>query len=1047
MNKDFTTSLRTAPVMFRCLIGLAALSGYLTLISADTHCLHAAEIDFLRDIEPILKRNCYRCHAGEHQEAGLLLDRVGGLIGTADSAEPIVAPHRPDNSLLFQRVTDDHVGDVMPLDGKPLDTASIELIRVWIELGAVLPEDWKPGEHWAYLAAQTPAIPDLDENVSAITRNPIDHFIAAKLARESLSISAVAEPATLARRVSLALTGLPATPQQLRRLQQQPTNAAYEALVDELLAAPTFGQHWARHWLDLARYADSNGFQADQLRDAWAYRDWVVDALNADMPFDQFVIEQLAGDLLPDANDSNRIATGFHRTPTCNVEAGVHPEANRVNQVFDRVNTTATVFLGTTLECAQCHDHKYDPFTQTDYYQMFAYFNNTPLEVKQTAGVTYDFVGPKMSLPMTAGDASELEMLQLQLSKLKEQRAGLSDERDFESWLTATKQSLLEDRAKWVTPQPRFHLNTQETSSIQEDQSVLLGGDLPTRSVCRFEYELDATEHSGAILGVRIDALRDPSLPGGGPGRGDEERTNFVLHELTATIQTLDGDHRNVVLGDAKASFSQAGYDVTRAIDSDTKTGWAVAPQFKKEHWAEFRTIEPPLVSEQQTLAITLVQNYGSGRVMGRPKVSLLIGSPLSVNLNDEIIELIQQPKPLNKKQRQQLQDFYADSAPKAAELDREIKNVQTAIQRIEPPTTLVMTEMDAARETFIMQRGDYLAKGDTVSAGTPKSLHPLDEALPKNRLGLAKWITDPDNPLLSRVTVNRFWMQLFGRGIVTTPEDFGTQSEPPSHPDLLDWLSLEFQNNGWSVKQLLKTIVMSATFRQDSRLTSELLECDPDNVLLARGPRFRLPAEMIRDNALAISGLLSMKAGGPPVMPYQPDGIWRAVGRNQPKWQAAEDEHRYRRGIYVVWKRSAPYPSFVTFDAPDRASCTVRRPQTNTPLQALVLLNDQAYAEAAMALATRMIRESPSSDPAAIVNTGYTLATAQTAEKDVMNILVDLYEREHESMIANPVAAKARCEVLPVSFQKSNGQTTELAAWYAVASVLLNLDVTITFH
>ncbi len=814
MNKVASTSLRIIPAMFRCLIEAVALASCVALISTTTDRLHAAEIDFLRDIQPILKRNCYRCHAGEHQEAGLLLDRVDSLMGTSDSAELILVPHRPDESLLVQRIADDHAGDIMPLDGNPLDATSIELIRVWIEQGAALPDDWATGEHWAYAAARSPTIPELDQYSSAIARNPIDHFIAARLASENLRMSAVADPATLARRVSLALTGLPATPQQLREFQQQPTNAAYEALVDELLATPAFGQHWARHWLDLARYADSNGFQADQLRDAWAYRDWVIDALNADMPFDQFVIEQLAGDLLPNANESNRIATGFHRTPTCNVEAGVQPEANRVNQVFDRVNTTATVFLGTSLECAQCHDHKYDPFTQADYYRMFAYFNNTPLEVKQTAGVTYDFVGPKMTLTMEADAALQLETLQSQLVKLKEKH-----------------------------------------------------------------------------------------------------------------------------------------------------------------------------------------------------------------------------------------QDFDVASDPKAAELERKIKKVQAAIQRIEPPTTLVMTEIDAARETFIMQRGDYLAKGETVSTGTPDSLHPLDESLPKNRLGLAKWITDPGNPLLSRVTVNRFWMQLFGRGIVTTPEDFGTQSEPPSHPELLDWLSLEFQNNGWSVKQLLKTIVMSATFRQDSRLTSELLERDPDNVLLARGPRYRLPAEMIRDNALAVSGLLSMKAGGPPVMPYQPDGIWRAVGRNQPKWQAAEDEHRYRRGIYVVWKRSAPYPSFVTFDAPDRASCTVSRPRTNTPLQALVLLNDQAYTEAAMALATRMIRESPLSDPAEIIKTGYTIATAQTADERAIGMLVDLYQQELANMIATPTDAKARYEVLPVHFQDSSVQTTELAAWYAVASVLLNLDVTITLH
>ncbi|MEM9585932.1 MAG: PSD1 and planctomycete cytochrome C domain-containing protein [Planctomycetota bacterium] len=996
-------------------------------------------VDFVRDVQPILRQHCDRCHGQVNQEASLTLATADGLLGVADSDETIVVPGKADASLLMSRMTDADVGDLMPLDSEPLGPGEIDVVRRWIEQGAAMPDAMEPETHWAYVRPKRPHPP---ESTSSWARNPIDRFVEAQLHVVGFEPSVDADAATLARRAALALTGLPATLQQIEALEAGPTDENYDDLVDELIRSPAFGQHWARHWLDLARYADSNGYQADQLRDAWAYRDWVVDALNAGMPFDQFVTEQLAGDLLPDPNVSTRIATGFHRTPTCNVEAGVHPESNRVQQVFDRVNTTATVFLGSTLECAQCHDHKYDPFTQKDYYQLFAYFNNTPIEVEKDAGVQYDFVGPKMSLPLTAQQEQRIAELTAERAAIEDRRDRLIAGQDLDAWIDKTTQALAKGAAKWVTPTPRFSTAANESFEIQEDGSVLLTGSVPSSSVYRFEFELV----DGVVSAIRLDTLRHDQLPGGGPGRGDAVRTNFVLNELEVAAASKEQVDR-WALGEAKASFSQQGWRVDGAIDGNPKTGWAIAPRFSDGHWAEFRVLDPQRLSDDQKLVITLDQHFGRGRVIGRPKVSLLVGPPETVGLPPKILEALTAGGTRSAQQIEELKTFHANQDPVIKRLKAKIDAIDQQLVAIEPPTTLVMVETDQPRESFVMQRGDYLAQGEEVDVGTPQALHPLDSQLPKNRLGLAQWLVSTDNPLLARVTVNRLWAQMFGRALVTTQEDFGTQSDPPSHPELLDWLAVEFQESGWSIKHLIRLIAHSSTFRQASVMDSMQREQDAGNKWLSRGPRFRMPAETIRDNALAIAGLLSTKRTGPPIMPYQPDGIWRAVGRNQPKWSASATEDRFRRGLYVVWKRGAPYPSFVTFDAPDRASCTVKRARTNTPLQALVLLNDQAYAEAAIAFAQRVLKESPSADPETIARHAYRLATGKQAKNETVDVLVDLYVRESDRITANPDMATQRISVLPVAFRDSELDAKQVAAWFSVTSTLLNLDETITLN
>ncbi|MCB1092168.1 MAG: DUF1549 domain-containing protein, partial [Verrucomicrobiae bacterium] len=735
-------------------------------------------------------------------------------------------------------------------------------------------------KHWAY---EKPVRAELLPSVKAQVKNEIDRFVFAKLESESLAPSPEAAPETLLRRVSLDLTGLPPSPEELDRFLAEwksDPEAAYAGAVDRLLKSERFGERWARPWLDLARYADSNGFQADQLRDSWAYRDWVIGALNQNMPFDRFTIEQLAGDLLPDATVEQKIATGFHRTVTCNVEAGVHPEENRVNQVVDRVNTTGTVWLGSTIECAQCHDHKYDPFSMADYYSIFAYFNNTPVEVENPSGkgVSFDFYGPKMELPLDAAKQTERASLTAKLDELKGRQKTLAaaNEKDRAEW----ESRLLASAAKapvWETLEIEDFSGTGgETWERLEDGSLLVKGELPKQTT----YTVKAWTKVNGIRAVKIEALTHESLPDQGPGRGD--RPNIIVNEVRLAAATGGGKDEPVALHGAEADFSQNNWDVGGAIDGDPKTGWAINPEFGKDHWMTVRTGGPIPSNENGTLlTLALDQNYGGGRTIGRLRVSVTADEPAAPDLPEDLTAILKKPAgKRSAKDKKTLDEQFAKANPKLLALNREIAGVEKALKAVEPDTTLVMVEMDESRETHVMTRGNYLAPAEKVGARTPAALHPLDPALPKNRLGFAKWLMDRENPLVARVTVNRWWNEIFGHGLVGTLEDFGAQGDPPSHPELLDWLAVEFMDSGWDMKHVLRLMVTSAVYRQSSRVTPELLEKDPANVLYARGPRFRMSAEMIRDNGLAVAGLLSTRMGGKPIMPYQPPGLWRQIGR-----------------------------------------------------------------------------------------------------------------------------------------------------------------------
>ncbi len=890
-------------------------------------------------------------------------------------------------------------------------------------------------DHWAYRLPTRLALP-----VDRQAEHPVDAFVRARLADEGMETAPRAEPARLLRRVYLDLIGLPPTVEEVDAFLADPSDEAFARVVDRLLASPRFGEHHARSWLDLARYADSNGFQADQLRDSWAYRDWVIDALNQDMPFDRFSIEQLAGDLLPDATLSQQIATGFHRTVTCNVEAGVHPEANRVQQVFDRVNTTATVWLGTTMECAQCHDHKYDPFTQRDYYRLFAFFNNTPLEVRNPfgeEGVRYDFYGPKIDLPLTAERQAERDRLVARRAELLQQRDSLLATLDagFDDRVRDLGEAVRTGAGFEILGVAGFESTGGEDHELLDDGSVLVGGQVPSTTTYRIEVDTDLT----GITAFRVETLTHPSLPGTGPGRGDVERPNFILSEFGVEVARRTGNGpdspQTVELAAARADHEQSGWEVGKAIDGRPETGWAIGGGFFADHSATFETAAPVGEDGGTRLVFTLDQNYGRGRTIGRVRISAFVGDPAVLELPESIRAILGRDT-RSPDEDAQLHVHLREHHPGASRLARDIEALDRRIAGFEPRTTLVMVEEEDPRDSFVMRRGDYQSPGDAVTAGTPEVLHAFRDEWPRNRLGLARWLVSPDNPLVARVTVNRFWSQLFGQGLVTSEEDFGLRSEAPSHPELLDWLAVEFVESGWSMKHMLRLLVTSETYKQSSRRRDDR---DAGNRLLARGPRFRMTAEMIRDHALAASGLLSLEVGGPPVYPPQPDGLWRQIGRNEPKYVTATGADRFRRGIYVIWRRAAPYPSFVLFDGPDRSSCHPTRSRTNTPMQALALMNDEAYVEAALGLAR--LAATRRAEPRQTLTWMFRRVLARQPADAELAHLLGAFAEERARFQADPEGARKVVDGLPSVPVDRAFDRAEVAALFHVATILLNVD------
>lgn len=995
-----------------------------------------AKVDFAKDVFPILRRSCFECHGEKEQEGGLRLDQKADALDSG-----MIEPGSPNDSELFRRLLLPRGHDeVMPAIGDPLSKKQVAILRRWIAAGAAWPDEMQVASHWSYVAPQRPSLPPgMSE---PWVKSPIDQFVLDRLKEEGLTPSPAASPEKLIRRVYLDLIGLPPTPKEVMRFVADPSDERIESIVDELVQRPQFGERWARPWLDLARYADSHGFQRDDLRDNWAYRDWVIQALNDDMPFDQFTIEQIAGDLLPEATESQKIATGFHRCAPTNVEAGALPEETRTEQVIDRVNTTGAVWLGTTLECCQCHDHKYDPFSTKEYYQFLAFYNNTELEADRASNKpsSIKFQGPSMELsdpnPELKAKRSDLKAQLAELEIKKTSRLGLLA-KGLEAWAAST--------ALVVADAPKTHTldvvsfdsqgSTDSFENLDDGSILLVGGDPPDKDV----YTLRTLTALKGIQGFRLDVFRDDSLPGGGPGRGDPKRRNFVLTEFSAELCETDPEiikagnsgGEKLQFASATASFSQRNWDVAGAFESGVKTGWAISPKFDDSHWATFVLSETLDLQEETELVFKLRQQWGQSRTIGRFRLSAVTGNLVADSVPKNIAVALKKPVDRwSPKDRRALTNYRVGLDATTKQFDKRITDLQNQLKRLVPDTTLVMVELTEPRMSAVFARGDYQQPGETVQPGTPAILHPMPPG-DSNRLALAKWLVSPENPLVARVTVNRWWAELFGQGLVTTAEDFGLKGEPPTHPKLLDWLAVEFVENGWSMKQLLKTIVLSATYQQSSSTSDELHELDDRNQLLARGPRLRMDAEMIRDNALAIGGLLDLKQFGPPIYPFQPDGIWKKIGGISYQYKISPGSEQYRRGVYVVHKRGSPYPSFVNFDGTARFACTVKRSRTNTPLQALTLLNDPVYVEAAKSLARRVRAEKKNGTLEEQIDHAFQICTARRPTKTERDALMGLYRQQ--------LKADSQDEPQPSSQSKKDD------AWYCVATVLLNMHETFT--
>lgn len=987
--------------------------------------VHAETFDFTKDVFPVLQRACVECHGSDKPKGDLRLDIAS-------------KKHAQIGSDLLRRVAlPKEDKEVMPKRGDRLTTAEITHLRDWVNAGAKWPDKIETLKHWSYIPPTRPPLPKVENK--AWPRTEIDRFILAKLEANKLAPSPEASPEALIRRLSLDLTGLPPMPAEVDAFVADCRsgssfvirNSSLEALADRLLASKQFGVRWARPWLDLARYADSHGFQRDDLREVWAWRDWVVNALNANMPFNQFTLEQIGGDLLPNATPEQIIATGFHRCTPTNVEAGTEPEESRINQVIDRVNTTGAVWLGTTLECAQCHNHKYDPFTQRDFYSLLAFYNNTEKEAERTnpnVPGSIQFKGSPYQIKDTTREgqrqqfAQQMKALDAQITDRKKQ---ISNSGAAQRGNPAASRSGQIDAAKPIQAlkPTSFITESDAESELQADGSVLLTGPVPETDTYTFETDLNA----GELTGLMLEALTHPSIPGAGPGRGGASRPNFVLHTFDCTLTTPDGKKQPLSFKSAYADYSQGNYAVASLLGKSAKKGWAIGRRFGEPHWAAFELNKPLTVPAGSKLSIRMEQNYGNGLVMGCLRISSITGDVAScLPMVDD-----NGGKAAEKPQDKQL-----------AQLEKQKTALQKQITALANPTTEVMHELSEPRMSTIFKRGVYTDPTDKVAPAVPVVFNSKLNG-PPNRITLGKWLASRDNPLAARVTVNRWWAEIFGQGIVATLEDFGIKGAAPSHPELLDWLAVEFMDSGWDMKHVLKKIVMSAAYRQSSQFSVPSGQsADPQNTLLWHGPRFRLDAESIRDNALAIAGLLNLKQGGAPIRPPQPDGLWQKVGGQQYSYVVSPGDEKYRRGLYVVLKRGSPYPSFVNFDASARMACVVRRSRSNTPLQALTLLNDPVYVEATKAFAKRMVIESPSSDLDSRLSHAFWIALARAPQPKELSVLKSLWESQFESAKSD---SKQATELASGFELPPNLPAAEFAAWYAVASAILNLDECIT--
>ncbi len=1134
----------------------------------------AEEVVFNRDIRPILSKACIMCHGpDEHERKGGTKESAGLRVDTFEGAQmdlggkKAIVPGHPEQSELLSRITSTDPDEVMPppKHGKKLTADDVKLITTWIKGGAHYTK------HWSYELPVRPVV--------STTGNPVDGFIQQRLAKEGLQQQPEADRLTLARRVTLDVTGLPPSPEAVAAFVNDTAPNAYERYVDKLLASPAYGEHWGREWLDLARYADSAGYADDGLRSMWGFRDYVINSYNANKPFDQFTIEQIAGDLLPNPTDDQLVATAFHRNTMTNSEGGTNDEEFRNAAIVDRVNTTMAVWMGTSMACAQCHTHKYDPITQKEYFQMFAFLNNTADADRQDESPLHKFLNAdqkaqklKLEQDLAAIDA-----------KLKtptaEQRTA------SQKWSQAFAVA-----PKWEILKPTTMESAAKLAMTLEPDGAVAVAKTAAKDTYKLEIPVPA---SRKISSLKLEALPHESLPGKGSGHGGG---NFVVTRVRAVIdpptgskgpkarfvrielpgkeallqlaevqvftgttnvaiqgvasqkstytdavaaRAIDGNtagaydkgsvahtglgtndpwwevdlkteqsldrivvwnraeagerlegfrilamdekrqtvweqtknkaaesipfslngQREIVFTDVAADFTQADF-AEDAVISDkpaeqpkqkkkvrgAQQGWAVGGQQTKPHELVLTTAAAVEIPAGAKLHVSIEQQSASANhTLGRFRLSLTDDPTALIRLETpaEIVAVMALPvAQRTPEQANQVAVFYSSKiAPEAAAERLKLTDLQKQIDGLPQVTVPILQERAAnqRRESHVQLRGNYLSLGDVVVEGVPVAFHPLPEKAPMNRLTLAHWLVDEKNPLTPRVIANRYWESIFGIGIVRTSEEFGSQGELPSHPELLDWLATELVRTKWDLKNFVKLLVTSATYKQSSKVVAGAMERDPQNRLLARGPRFRLSAEMVRDQALAVSGLLSPKMLGPSVRPVRPSSGLSAAFGGGLDWQTSAGEDRFRRALYTEWRRTSPYPSMTTFDAPNRETCTLTRSRSNTPLQALVTLNDPVYVEAAQALARRLTAGTTEER----ITQAYRLVLSRNPSAKELQRLVSLYQ---ETLVTYQSDAKKAAEMStnPIGALPAGANAAELATWTTISGVLLNLDETL---
>ena len=1015
--------LVAAVLLTGAVLAIAAWPGLLYKRSGD-------ELSFSRDIRPILNQNCLPCHGGVRQKNGVSFLFRDEALGTGKSGRPTIVPGKPDASELIARITSTDPEARMPYHAAPLPSEQVELLRRWIKEGA----KWE--DHWAFVAPKPQSLPSVKRANWA--RRPLDQFILARLEKEGLEPSPEADKSSLLRRVSLDLTGLPPTSEEQAAFLTDTSPDAYEKQVDRLLASPGYGERWAALWLDLARYADTKGYEKDGSRPGvWPYRDWVIDAFNRNIPYDKFVITQLAGDLLPNATFENQIATSFHRQTPVNDEGGTDNEEFRLVAVMDRSATTWAVLNGLTMNCVQCHSHPYDPIRHAEYYKSLAFFNttvdadlpeDTPIlhvpknkakypeasqlqqEIRKLVltvvgqGRQTETQTQWKSLPINSASASEALALRWQASELERQLAHLQQEKLTPKKEASKRKYLVAAIAKYGKT---ARSKAGRATALQiRDGAVEAGPNVPGTAV----YELIAKANVRTLTALRIDVP-----PANSETARHTPESGFIVDRIDAWIVQSNGKRNKIAfryfVPDSEAGLESAlerAVGAKRELSRDAgANGFAANPSLSRLHWIVGVPAAPLELVPGSRLKVHLIQTQNVN-----DKPALVRHVRLFLTDDTRWQQLAVDPE-------------FADKLAQLAQLSHLLEK----IPMVELP---VMSEEPAydQRQTLEFERGNFLTKiGAALQPDVPGIFPKLPPGAPRNRLTLAKWFFSPDQPLTARTAVNRYWEQLFGTGIVETLENFGSVGEEPSHPELLDWLALHFQNDlHWDMKALLREIVTSATYRQSARTTPALIEKDPRNLLLARGPQQRLTAEMVRDQALMASGLLSSNMGGPPVMPPQPAGVWNTV-YNDEKWVDATGPDRYRRAIYTFIKRTSGYPSFLTFDASDHDMSLARRIPTNTPLQALVTLNDPVYQEASEALAKRMMKEK---DIDARLTYGARLVLSRDPSPRELATLRSFFDRTLAMPVLRSVAS------VP-------GKSKELAAMTVVASVLLNLDGAMT--